>query len=170
MPPAGADKAARVSTITCEALIMNRPRVIPPVYLLVANVLLVATHFLLPLRQLMLGPSRLFGLIPFAAGVALMSWTIAKFRLTRTTIWPGEVSSRLMTDGPFRLSRNPIYIGMVLILAGQAVVLGSLGPWMILPLFVWMIRRNIIPVEEAMLCGTFGEAYRQYQGRVRRWM
>jgi protein-S-isoprenylcysteine O-methyltransferase Ste14 len=149
---------------------MQRPRIIPPVYLLLANVLLLAMHFLLPIRQLMEGPWRLVGLVPFVSGVAMVSWTIAKFRVTKTTIMPGEVSDRLMTDGPFRLSRNPIYIGMVLILAGQATVLGSLGPWLIIPLFIWIIRRNIIPVEEAMLSGKFGDEYRRYQDRVRRWV
>jgi protein-S-isoprenylcysteine O-methyltransferase Ste14 len=149
---------------------MKPPRIIPPVYLLLTNVLLVMMHFLLPVRQIIEGPSRLFGLIPFAAGLAVGSWTIAKFRITNTTLRPGEVSNRLMTDGPFRFSRNPIYTGMVLLLAGQAIVLGSLGPWCIIPPFIWIIRRNFIPVEESMLAGTFGEEYRQYQDRVRRWV
>jgi len=150
--------------------IMKRPRIIPPVYLGMAIVLLLAAHFLLPVRQLMWGRWRLVGLIPCAAGLAVGIWTIAKLRNTKTTIWPGDVSSRLITDGPFRFSRNPIYSGMVLLLAGQATVLGSLSPWVTVPLFVWVIRRNVIPVEEAMLSGTFGEEYRQYQVRVRRWV
>ena len=149
---------------------IKSPRIIPPVYLLMANVLLLTMHFLLPVRQLIEGPCRLFGVVPCVAGIALGSWTIAKFRITQTTIRPGEVPRHLMTDGPFRFSRNPIYFGMVLLLAGQATVLGSLGPWVMIPLFIWIIRRNIIPVEEAILSGTFGDEYRQYQDRVRRWV
>jgi protein-S-isoprenylcysteine O-methyltransferase Ste14 len=150
--------------------IMKPPRIIPPVYLLITNVLLLTMHFLMPIRQLMVGRWRLVGLIPFVAGVALGSWTIAKSRIARTTLRPGEVSNHLMTDGPFRFTRNPIYTGMVLLLAGQATVLGSLGPWLVIPPFIWMICRNVIPVEEAVLSGTFGDAYRQYQNRVRRWV
>lgn len=149
---------------------MKPPRIIPPVYLLITNVLLLAMHFVMPIRQLMQGRWRLMGLIPCAAGLALGSWTIAKFRIAKNTLRPGEVSNHLMTDGPFRFSRNPIYTGMVLLLSGQAIVLGSVGPWVVIPLFIWMISRNIIPVEEAVLSGTFGDEYRRYQGRVRRWV
>ena len=75
-----------------------------------------------------------------------------------------------MIDGPFRFTRNPIYLGMVLLLSGAAVGLGSLSPWFVIPPFILAIAFDVIPAEEAMLTETFGDAYRAYQSRVRRWI
>lgn len=88
----------------------------------------------------------------------------------KTTIKPGEASSRLLTTGPFHFSRNPIYLAMVLVLIGLAAVLGGLTPWLVVPVFGWLIARNVIPVEEALLHETFGAEYEQYKARTRRWI
>jgi len=149
---------------------MQRPRILPPVYLLGAIVLMAAAHFLVPVRLLVGWPWRWSGVVVFTAGLSLGFWAVRSFARHETTIKPGEESSHLMTGGPFKLTRNPIYLSMVLILAGLALLLGSLTPWFLIPLFIWLISRNIIPVEEHMLTHKFGDAYRQYQGRVRRWV
>jgi len=149
---------------------MQRPRILPPVYLAGAIGLMLLLHVLAPLSQMIVGAKRWEGLIFCAAGVLLGVWAARSFARHGTTIKPGEVSSQLVTNGPFRFSRNPIYIGMIVMLAGVAVLLGSLTPWAVIPLFFWTIRRNIVPVEEAMLTDAFGEKYRRYQKRVRRWV
>lgn len=149
---------------------MKRPRILPPVYLLAAVLLMLGLHYWLPLRQLITWPWRWVGAAVCGAGLCLGIWSVMSFVRHKTTIKPGAVSSHLLTEGPFRFSRNPIYLGMVLILAGTALLLGSVTPWVAIPLFIWMISRNIIPVEEAMLTETFGDSYRQYQRRVRRWL
>jgi protein-S-isoprenylcysteine O-methyltransferase Ste14 len=148
---------------------MQRPRVIPPVYLLAAIVVMLALRFGLPLRGLITWPMRWAGLVPMVTGLLLGGWTTVLFAKRKTTIRPGEVSTALVTAGPFRVSRNPIYLGMALLLVGVALLCGSLSPWLVIPLFVWLINRNVIPMEEAMLAEAFGEEYRRYQGRVRRW-
>lgn len=149
---------------------MPRPRIMPPVYLLLAMAAMTALHFLWPIRQIVDAPWHWMGLVPIAAGLALGSWAATLFKRRRTTIRPGEVSSRLMTEGPFRFTRNPIYVGMTLLSVGLAIVLGSVSPWLVVPVFVLLIVRNIIPVEEAMLREAFGEDYAQYQRNVRRWI
>lgn len=149
---------------------MKRPRIMPPVYLLVAIVAMVAIHYLLPGRQVLFAPWRWAGAAPIAAGVGIVVWVARTFHRRKTTIKPGDVSTTLVTDGPFRVSRNPIYLGMTSILAGIAVTLGSLTPWLVLPIFVMLVGWNVIPVEEAMLAEAFGDEYSQYRSRVRRWI
>ncbi len=87
-----------------------------------------------------------------------------------TTIRPGEISSALVLEGPYRITRNPMYVGMTFALIGLAILLGSLSPWLVIPLFVVAIDRNIVPVEEALLGQAFGERYAEYCRRVRRWL
>ena len=142
----------------------------PPVYLLVAILGMIALHYLFPVRQLIEGPWRWAGLGLIVAGVGLVVWVARIFKKRSTTIRPGDVSSRLVTDGPFRISRNPIYLGMVCVLAGIAIALGSLTPWLVIPVFIGVLTRNIIPVEEQMLEEAFGEDYLRYRATVRRWI
>ncbi len=108
---------------------------------------------------------RLAGIVPIFAGLGAGGRVAVLFSGAARPSCPGDVSSQLLTDGPFRVSRNPIYLGMVLVLAGIAIVLGSLTPWLALPVFVAVIGWNIIPVEEAMLSEAFGDAYSAYRAK-----
>src|SRR5438874_1264173 len=100
----------------------------PPVYLLAAIAAMAALHAFLPGVRLYTTPWRWLGLIPISVGIAFGVSAARLFRKHQTTIRPGQPSSRLVTDGPFRFSRNPIYVGMVLLLAGIAAILGSATP------------------------------------------
>jgi protein-S-isoprenylcysteine O-methyltransferase Ste14 len=100
-----------------------------------------------------------------------MAFTVnRRFKRAGTTIRPFEDSSALVTDGLFAFSRNPIYLGAVVGLLGIFVVLGSLSPLAVIPPFVTIIRARFIAVEERMLEAAFGDAYRDYMKRVRRWI
>ena len=79
-------------------------------------------------------------------------------------------ASRLVTDGVFRISRNPMYLGLELLLIGWAVWLGSASPWLIPPLFAVVITVVQIIPEERALGQRFGDQYRSYQRRVARWI
>ncbi|PPK84522.1 protein-S-isoprenylcysteine O-methyltransferase Ste14 [Neolewinella xylanilytica] len=76
----------------------------------------------------------------------------------------------LLTDGPFRFSRNPIYLGFLLSLSGFWVYLGSLSPLLGCPIFFFVAERWYIPFEEAQLDRKFGPAYAVYRDRVGRWL
>ena len=148
----------------------RRVRVMPPVYLLAAIIAMAALHAHLPGVTVLPAPWRWLGVAPLIGGVVLGGLAVRLFGKYQTTIKPGEISCRLMTDGPFRFSRNPIYLGMTNILAGVAAMLGSLTPWFVLPVFIGLIARNVIPVEEAIMAETFGSEYQEYRARVRRWI
>ena len=79
-------------------------------------------------------------------------------------------STTLVTEGPYHYSRNPMYAGLALTLAGLALVLGSLSPLIVPPIFVWWITTRFIQKEEAMLEQRFGAQYLDYKQRVRRWL
>ena len=76
----------------------------------------------------------------------------------------------LITDGLYRFSRNPIYVSLVALLYGEAIALGSLSPWLVPTHLRATISRQFIQREEAMLTEKFGEQYRDYCRRVRRWL
>jgi len=145
-------------------------RVLPPVYFLLALILMVCLHLFLPIRQLIPFPFRYLGAIPVLAALLLVVWAALLFKQAGTTIKPFQQSSALVVKGPYRLSRNPIYVGMVGALMGVGVFLGSLSPFAVIPLFAWLIDRRFIRAEEAALEQTFEAAYREYKARVRRWL
>lgn len=107
-----------------------------------------------------------------AAGVVLMVAAVASLVAAKTTINPLQPSraSTLVTRGVFRLSRNPIYLGDVLILAALAVWLGQIANVALVAAFAWYIDRFQIRPEERALCARFGAQYAAYCAQVRRWL
>jgi protein-S-isoprenylcysteine O-methyltransferase Ste14 len=131
---------------------------------------MVALHMLFPVRQLIPGWYRFLGGVPLAAGLVLNAWAAGLFDRARTTIKPFEKSSVLVNRGPYRISRNPMYLGMVLGLVGIGVLAGSVTPLLVVPVFACLIDRRFIRAEEAFLQEAFGASYVAYQARVRRWL
>lgn len=106
-----------------------------------------------------------------AAGAVLMAWAAGTMARARTTVIPHEQPSRLVTAGPFAVTRNPIYLADVLVLTGLCLVFGA--PLAALPLaagFVAVISARFIQPEEARLAAAFPEAFAAYRRRVRRWL
>lgn len=102
--------------------------------------------------------------------VALMLWAALAFRRAGTTIVPHDAPSALVETGPYRWSRNPIYVADLAILAGAALILGApLALLLLVPFRQVLLRRFILP-EEAMLERELGWPYRDYKARVRRWL
>ena len=100
-------------------------RVLPPTYFLASLALMAALAFAVPVAPLLAWPWRAAGVVPIAAGVWLNLAADRAFKERGTTVKPFERSSALVTGGAFRLTRNPMYLGMVLILIGVALLLGA---------------------------------------------
>jgi len=146
------------------------PRFYPPVLLLMAVVLMVALHYVLPVARWLAWPWRALGALPIAVAVLVGFWGAVQFRRHDTTIIPFEQSTALIAKGPYRYSRNPLYISMTLILVGLWILLGSLSPVVVVPLFVWWISSRFIANEERHLEAQFGRTYLEYKTKVRRWL
>ncbi len=103
-------------------------------------------------------------------GVLLMGWAAWEMFRHRTTINPYGKPSSLLQHGPFGFSRNPIYLADTMIYCGIALQLASLWPWLLLPLLFLCMQRTVIVHEEHLLTSLFGDQYRTYRRRVRRWL
>jgi protein-S-isoprenylcysteine O-methyltransferase Ste14 len=110
------------------------------------------------------------GALLLTIGMALAIWSLALFRRARTTTIPGQLSAQLVTVGPYRFSRNPMYVALTLVYLGEAGLLAQVWPVLLLPLTAAYLHRSIIPVEETLLLERFGEQYDTYRATVRRWI
>jgi len=110
------------------------------------------------------------GAAVFAAGAFMAGWGLITFHRARTTTVPGRSSSQMVTWGPYRISRNPMYVGLTIAYLGEAFLLRQVWPAVLLPVVVAYINWVVIPVEQARLTEVFGAEYVAYQGRVRRWI
>ena len=143
---------------------------LPPVYLLLGISLQVGLHYVLPLATIIPPPYHWSGIAVIVLGVLIILFPAASFSKADTTIIPFRESSSLVVSGLYRHTRNPMYLGMVLILSGVALLTGSLSPFVVPVLFVLVINRMIISVEERMLERAFGDEYLAYKKTVRRWI
>jgi len=102
--------------------------------------------------------------------LALFAWTLGTFWRHRTTVNPFKAASSLCTGGPFRFSRNPIYLGDWLLLIAVCLLLHTFWPVLFAPLIWAAVRFGVIANEERHLEARFGPSYREYKSRVRRWI
>ena len=110
------------------------------------------------------------GALVFVLGGALAAWGWLIFWSRRTTRVPGEKSSTLVTWGPYRFTRNPMYVGLTAAYLGEAGILHQVIPVILLPLVIVYLNRFVIPIEEERLRAVFGHEYERYAGRIRRWL
>jgi len=147
-----------------------RSRLFPPAVYLVATLLGVGLQCLWPLGLVRPPEDRWIGAVLIANWAVLAALAIREFRCAGTTVMPtGEVSA-FVTSGPFRFTRNPIYLGLALLQAGVAFVLGNAWVLLFVPLSIVVIDRVVIAGEERHLEAKYGAPYSAYRNRVRRWL
>ncbi len=110
------------------------------------------------------------GLIAAGAFLGLGLWSVIVMRRTGQTENPWQPTTEIVQKGPFRISRNPMYLQMLLICAGFAVMLMNVWILILIPLCALILQQFAILPEEAYLERKFGETYRAYKARVRRWL
>ena len=139
-------------------------------YLLLSLVAMAVFHVAFPLARPIEEPYRYAGIVIAALGVALDAWALVLFLRAKTGVIPFSEARTLVARGPYRWTRNPMYLGMAAILLGFALYLGSVTPFIVIPAFMGLITERFIVPEEEMLEQAFGQAYIDYKARVRRWL
>jgi protein-S-isoprenylcysteine O-methyltransferase Ste14 len=147
-------------------------RVPPPLIALVAAVLMCALHRWMPGAHIIPPPWNRFGALAAGVGIGIDLTAIRCFRQARTTVNPMDPSraSRLVTGGIFSISRNPMYLGLFLLLIGWALWLGTASAWLVPPLFLVVTTYAQIVPEERALTRLFGAQYVAYRRDVARWL
>lgn len=149
---------------------MTRPRLFPLLFMAALMTVMAVLDRLFPALRVMHTPLIWAGVVPLAVGVLLIAVSAGMFRRRQTTLNPFGESSALVQDGLYRHSRNPMYLGMLLILTGVALWLGNVLSFAMPVVFVAATSRWNIRTEERLLEARFGAEYRHYKQRVRRWI
>jgi protein-S-isoprenylcysteine O-methyltransferase Ste14 len=113
---------------------------------------------------------RTFGWAALAVGVALMGWGFVTFKRAKTAIHPHRSASRLVTHGPYRFTRNPMYTGLTIAYLGGSALIDSAWPILVLPVVILVLIKTVILREEMYLRDAFGAEYAGYVASVRRWL
>ncbi len=142
----------------------------PPLYMLAAAGAMILLNGIAPQPRIVPRPLRSVGVLGILAGLGLGAWGVTQFRRSRTPILPFEPPRVLVTEGPFRFTRNPMYLGMVVALGGIGVLLRGLVPLLVIPVFLGLMTSRVVRGEEQTLERTFGDAWQQYKTTVPRWL
>jgi protein-S-isoprenylcysteine O-methyltransferase Ste14 len=150
---------------------MEQPRkVVPPIYLLLSLVAMTLLHTYLPIARVVARPYSYAGVVLIVLGMVMAGHSAVSFNRAGTPVVPFEPSKALVTGGFYRITRNPMYLGMVLLLFGVAMLFGTLGAFLPIPVFVLIIQEWFIKGEERFLEEIFGEQYVAFKRHVRRWI
>jgi protein-S-isoprenylcysteine O-methyltransferase Ste14 len=149
-------------------------RIFPPVVFLGGLAIGYAIQWLWPVAIFPQGgwsiAVRLIGIAAIASGFWMAVSALSLFRRLGTPPEPWEPAKALAVEGPYRYTRNPMYLGMSLAVAGFALIGNALWPLLALIPAVWIIRTQVIDREERYLESRFGAEYRAFKARVRRWL
>ena len=146
-------------------------KVPPPIYMLMYGFLMWVLSNVWPVASWSVGLIESAGLLLVGLGFIVELWCFVGFMKSKTTINPlsPDKASSLVTSGLYQYTRNPMYLGMLFVLTGWGLYLGSLSGFIFLPAFVWTMNRYQIIPEERILSGLFGDEYVDYKALVGRW-
>ena len=142
----------------------------PPALFLGVLLLGVLLHIFFPVQLLSAGRSIATGVPLVVLSIGLWAWAVGVMVRAGTSPVPRRPTTSLVMEGPFRYSRNPIYLAYTLAYAGVGCLVGSAWVLALLPLALALVQRLSIASEERYLTQRFGEAYLSYKARVRRWI
>ena len=145
---------------------------IPPlIYAAVFGIGLLVQHFLPVARVALAGTAaQLAGMLFLSVSVILAAWSFACFWRASTSPLPIQPSRALVTTGPYRFIRNPMYAGLACLHAGLAIRLNVFWALFFLPVVLVLVRHLVLAGEERYLEQKFGDEYRRYKARVPRWL
>ena len=149
---------------------MNIATVPPPLIYLASGLLGALIDALLPSTEGFDAWIRIAGVVLGVVSFGVLPPVLSRFRAARTPFDVRKTRSALITDGPFRFSRNPSYVGLTLLYVAIGLAASSVGMLALAVVPVAVLNRWVIPLEEQRLADEFGEAYADYGASVRRWI
>lgn len=145
-------------------------RLLPPLLFLPLVVISIVVGLVAPVAGPLSWALRVLGVPVAVAGLTLNVGGAGLFNRIGTNIKTFDDPGRLVEEGPFRFTRNPMYLGFTLMLCGTALLVGTLTAWIGAAVFFIAANLWYIPFEEARMQATFGPQYDDYRGRVPRWL
>lgn len=145
-------------------------QLIAPVLAGICLVLMLLLHWLYPVGLLLHFPFNLVGLLLSGLGLAISFMAHRQFKKIGATLYPFSQPGKLVTDGLFRYTRNPMYLGLTIFLSGAWLFLGSFSPGVFVVAFLLVADRWYITYEEQQLLAVFGATYATYQAKTPRWV
>lgn len=148
----------------------NIRRILPPTLFTLSIGLMLILHFIFPVMKILHFPINLSGIILICLGIWISILGSNYFEHKETTVMTFDTPKVLVTDGLYRYSRNPMYLGFALAVIGIWLLLGFLSPIFATIIFLAVLDRYYIRFEEAVLQKAFGTEYLEYKRQVRRWI
>ena len=151
---------------------MFKLKIPPPIYAISLGILMWLLNQYVPVSHWISSPWNRAGLILIVIAFSFDLWSLLLFFRSKTTPNPmkPDNSNKIVTAGLYQFSRNPMYVGLLTALLGYAICLGGMTPFLLLPLFVFLITTQQIIPEEIALERKFGREYLEYKKTVRRWL
>jgi protein-S-isoprenylcysteine O-methyltransferase Ste14 len=146
------------------------PRIPPPIYFLSGLIVMIVLNSLLPIGHWLPFPWRYFGIIIIALGLILSLGSGIFFRKLGTNPRPGTRANVLVTKGAFRYTRNPMYLGLIIMLTGVGILLGSFSPLIVIPVVFLILHTQFVLREEKWMGEWFGDSYLKYKRETPRWL
>jgi protein-S-isoprenylcysteine O-methyltransferase Ste14 len=143
--------------------------IFPPLLFLIVLMVVAGLQWIVSIPWPWAGSSRWIGVSMIVAAVVLALWARVRFDRAGTNVNPRRPSTALVLHGPYRFTRNPMYLGMLIAVLGVGFAFRNIWALLLLPPFGLALHYLIIRREEAYLEAKFGDAYRAYRSRVRRW-
>ena len=142
----------------------------PPLLYAVPLAVGLLLHWAYPIALMPRGAAVPLGLLLVVLSLALLASAMISFRRARTSPIPIKPTTAIVETGPYRFTRNPMYVGLAALYLGVTLWVDSLWPILFLPIALFTIQRFVIAREERYLEAKFGDQYRGYKARVRRWL
>ena len=150
--------------------VSNSIRIIPPLYIVALIMLGYGLQWLLPWSLQAESSWRTAGFLITVVSFCLYLWTVWTMKASGTTIDMRKPARTLLVHGPFRFSRNPMYLAALLLFAGLGLITNAVWFWLSGAVFQQILQHLIVPIEERQLAELFTDRYQNYRQQVRRWL
>ena len=154
-----------------KQIIMNTsiPRIPPPIYFLLGLVAMILFSSFVPMGRWLHFPLRYIGIIIIVPGFSLSLGSGMFFRKSGTNPRPGTRATLIVTKGPFKYTRNPMYLGLITMLIGTSILLGTFSPLIVIPIIFLILHTQFVLREEKWMTEWFGNPYLEYKKKTPRW-